>query len=176
MVKFFKLLGYFIFFMAALVFFMPKISLYYYAEEELEKHKVVFSKEEVFDKGFSLNIKHIKVSYKSDIIADVANLDLTLYFLHNSLHAQNILLSKSMSSFVPVKVESLILKYSFLHPLSVRAKASGEFGEVSAMLDILDMNASLLLIPSKLMQTKYKKTLRMLKKNDNGSYEYAKNF
>lgn len=176
MVKLLKTFGYILFFICALVFFMPKTSLYHYAEKELEKHKVVFSNEQALDSGLSLKLSDVDISYESIESANVEVVDVKLFLLYNTISIHNIILSDMAASFIPVKVESLEVHYSIVNPLYITANASGEFGEASAKVNILDRNATLLLNPSPLMKKKYSSTLRKLKKNNQGEYRYAKNF
>lgn len=174
MVKLMKFLGYLFFFVGALVFFIPKISLYHYAEKELKKHKVIFSKEEAVDNGTFLSLHHLKVSYDSIESAEVKLANVNIFVLYNSLSVEGIVLSEISSSFIPSKIEKLDISYSILDPLHLNANANGEFGKVSAKLHIFDRNVSVNLVPSKLMQRKYNKTLQNLEKNSDGSYKYAK--
>ena len=176
MVKLLKLLGYVVFFLGAVLFFMPKVSLYHYAEKELEKYKVIFSNEELVDTGFTLELHQTDISYEAIQSASVENIDINIFLLYNSVSVTNIQLSEMAATFVPLKIERLEIQYSILHPFYVKAQAKGKFGEASADLHIFDRNVSVVLNPSQVMKKKYLKTLGQLKKNEQGSYEYAKTF
>ena len=176
MVRFLYFLAYSVFFIFALLFFVPKTSLYHYAEKELQKQKLVFSNEELIDKSFALALHGIDVSYDSIESVNVENAEIVLFVFFNHIRIENIVLSDMAASFLPLKIENLDIKYTLWNPLKVFATSKGEFGEASAVLSILDRNASVLLEPSDLMRKKYKKTLNKLKKNAEGGYEYAKTF
>ena len=176
MVRLLYFLAYSLFFIFALLFFVPKVSLYHYAEKELQKQKLVFSNEEAIDRPFALTLRDIDVSYDSIESAKVENAEIELFVFFNHIGIENIELSDMAASFLPLKIENLDIKYTLLNPLKVFATSKGEFGEASATVNILDKNVSVLLVPSDLMKKKYSKTLRNLKKNAEGGYEYAKTF
>ena len=176
MVKFLKLFAYTLFFILALISFLPKTSLYYYAEGELEKERVTLSDEEVIDSGFSLELKHLKLSYDSIESANIESADIKMFLLYNSVSVKNIEFSSVVSSFVPLHVERVDVIYTLLNPLLVVAKASGAFGEADAKVNILDRNISIVLKPSELMLKKHRSTLRNLSKNEEGEYRYDKIF
>jgi hypothetical protein len=176
MVRLLYFFAYSLFFIFALLFFIPKISLYHYAEKELQKQKVIFSNETAIDKPFSLGLHDMDVSYDFIESAKVENAEIELFVFFNHISIENIELSDMATSFLPLKIQKLDIKYSLLNPLEILATSRGEFGEASATLNILERNASVLIVPSDLMKKKYSKTLGNLKKNSQGSYEYAKTF
>ena len=176
MVKILKLLGYTLFFILALIYFMPKQSIYYFAEKKLAENKIILSHESVVDSGFSLKLSNANISYNAIESATVKNIDIKMLIFYNSLSVENIELSSMASSFVPLHIRTLNVQYTFFNPLNIVAKVSGEFGEANAKLNILDKNITILLTPSELMLNKYKNTLQNLKKNQSGEYEYVKTF
>jgi len=174
--KLFIFLGYTLFFMSALIYFTPKISIYYFLEEELQKQGVVISAEEVVDSGFSLQLSHANVSYKGIDSARVANLEVNIFELYNSVNAQDILLSSAAESFVPLKINTIDVSYSILNPLHVTGNAEGEFGSLEMEYTILENSVELMLEPSKLMLKSHKSTLRNFVKSEDGGYSYVKTF
>ena len=176
MVRLLYFVAYSLFFIFALLFFIPKVSLYHQLEKELQKQKLVFSNEEAIDKPFALTLHDIDVSYDSIESAKVQNAEIALFVIFNHINIENIELSDMAASFLPLKIESLDIKYTLLNPLKIFGSSRGEFGEASATLNILDRNISVIVVPSELMKKNYAKTLRTLKKNAEGSYEYAKTF
>lgn len=176
MVKLLKLLAYVVFFILALIYFIPKESVYYYLEKELLQEKVVLSGEEVVDSGFSLQLDKAKVSYDSIESANVENINIKMFLVYNSLSVRNVKLLDVASSFVPLQIDAINIKHTIFNPLNIVAESNGEFGQASAKVNILDRNISIVLKPSKLMLKKYKSTLRNLKKNKDGEYKYEKTF
>ena len=176
MVKVLKFFAYALFFILALVYFLPKSSLYYFAEQELQKQKIVISNETIKEKMFSLKLQNLVPSYAGVDVAHIAETDIQLFIFYNTLTIYDANLSSMASTFVPLHVDIAEVKYTILDPLTVYMHAKGAFGEADAMLHIKDRNITILLKPSSLMQKQYGNSMRKLKKNQNGEYEYAKNF
>lgn len=168
--------AYLLFFILALMYFTPKTSLYYMLEKELKKHEVIISNEKVSDKGFSLDIKDATIYVKG---IDSANVELTnvkLFTLYNTIKIKNIELSSVASTMIPLKIDALNLSYSIFNPLKVTAEGSGGFGEAKASFHILERALNLKVKPSNTMLKNYAKSMKKLKKNEDGSYSYDKTF
>ena len=163
-------------FFMALLFFTPKENLYYYAEEQLKPLGVVVGYEEVRDRGFSLEIQHAKLFVKKIKAANIESLVLKPYFLYNSLHVEKIILDKTFEQFFPPLIERIDVTQSVIKPLQLQAEAIGDFGEATANVNLLDRNVSVVLKPSKIMLSRYKNTLRQLKKSKEGTYRYESQF
>ena len=175
MVKLMKFFAYIAFFIFILIYFMPKISTYYFLENQLKKYDVIISGEELIDTGYSLKIKHGTVSIKAVDGAKVSDIDVQIYAFYNSVNINNIYLSSMASTFIPLKVEKANIVYSVIDPLNINAMAYGEFGEIRAKFDLLERILRVKLTPSKLMLKKYQKTLKNFKKSKKGEYIYEKN-
>ncbi|MFT5659645.1 MAG: hypothetical protein ACI9TV_000267 [Sulfurimonas sp.] len=176
MVRILKVGGYITFFILALMYFMPKVSSYYYVEQELEKHKIILSHEEVLDNGFSLQLNHVDVSFDSIESASIQSVKVKVFVAYNSIYIEDITLESILGSFFPLHIKDAEMSYSIFKPLEVMAKANGDFGSASAEIHLLDRNISATIRPSKLMLQKYKRTLLMMKKQENGEYIYDKAF
>lgn len=176
MVKIVQVLGYVLFFFIALMFFVPKISAYYYVEKELQKYKVIISNEKVTDHGLSLGLDDINVAYDSMKSANIEKANIKLFVLYNILEIENIQFSTIASSLIPLEVNRIEVIYTVFNPLNITLKSNGEFGEVIAKFSILDNKIDAELFPSETMKQKYMQTLRRFKKDQNGSYKYEKTF
>jgi hypothetical protein len=175
MVKVQKFFAYFIFFILALIYFIPKTSIYYFIEKELKNYEIIISNEELQESSFNLHITAGTVSVKSVDSANIDQTDMKIYGLYNSIELQEIVLSKTISSFFPSKIKNATISYSVLNPVNIQAKALGEFGEADAQYNLLNKTLYLKLKPSKKMLTNYRSTLSNLKKSENGEYIYEKN-
>ncbi len=173
--KIFNFFIYLILFIVALIYFTPKISTYYFLEHTIKPFGVIISQERVSDNGLELKIENASISVKGVDSAVIENIDIQIFGLYNSFDIQNIELSSVASSFVPLKIEDLNIKYSVINPLFITGASHGEFGEASLNINILERTLQLKLIPSKIMKQKYRSTLRNLKKNAEGEYIYEKN-
>jgi len=176
MVTLSKIIAYIVFFIMVLLYFTPKQELYYFGEHELKKYKVIFSDEDVIENSLSLTIKNMKITYDSIDAANVQSVDIKLFGLYNSISVNDVQLTSIAANFIPLKIDNIEVKYTIIDPLNLKLFAVGEFGEVNARVNILDRNASLLLKPSKKMLSRYRSTLRQLRKNKQGEYRYAKTF
>ncbi|MEA2073469.1 MAG: hypothetical protein U9O86_07780 [Campylobacterota bacterium] len=165
-----------LFFVLALVAFTPKKSFYFLVEKNLKKFDVVISNETLGDRFLTLNIENLELSTKGVESAIVAEADVTLLLFYNSLTLNDLSLSSLVETYVPSKIDRVELTYSILNPLVVSASAEGDFGDAEVAFNILDRELSAVVKPSKVMLSKYKKTIRMMKKDEDGEYVYAKTF
>ena len=171
-----KFFAYVSFFILALLYFTPKVSIYYYLESLAKPFDLIVSGESLDDNGFSLTVNDGVVALKSIESATVKELNIKILGLYNSIDVKNIELSSVAKSFVPLKIQSVNIRHHIFNPLFVNADAVGEFGELSVSINLLERTLRLILKPSSLMQKKYKSTLRNLKKSENGEYLYEKTF
>ena len=176
MVKIKKFIAYLIFFILALMFFTPKISIYYFLENELKKYDLIISNEELSDSGFNLSITDAIVSVKSIESANISKINVKIYGIYNSVILQDILLSSTASAFIPLNIQKADISYTIFGPLNIKAHFTGEFGAADAKINILDRTLHLELIPSKIMLQDYSSTLDNLSKSENGEYIYDTNF
>ncbi len=168
--------AYTLFFIVALMYFTPKSSIYFALEEQLNKYDAVISSEEIKDSGFTFEIKNANLSLKSIDSATISHTSIKIFALYNSLGLKDILLSSTAKSFVPLRIDSIEVVHSILNPLFITARGVGEFGEISAELNILEKSIHLDLKPSKIMLKSYKSTLSNLSKTDSGEFTYDKTF
>jgi len=178
--KIFNFFLYFLFFIVALLYFTPKIGLYYLVEEKSKPLSgVIISKEKLIDNGFSLDIENANVSIKGIDSAIIKNIDIKFLLLYTSINIKGITLSSVANSFLPLDIDRVTIEHSIFHPLVVKGSAKGGFG--TALLDIsfnpktLQRHLKLILKPSSKMKQNYKRTIRNLKKNKEGEYIYEKN-
>lgn len=168
--------AYVLFFILALMYFTPKISAYYFLEQQAKPFGLLISKEKLSDTGFSLNIEDASVSFKSIESANIKNTNIKVFGIYNSVSLENIALSSAAASFVPLNVDVANISYTVFSPLSVNAYINGEFGEAQAIYDIVQNAIHIELIPSKKMLKKYRSTLTNLKKQKSGEYIYDQAF
>ena len=167
---------YTVLFFSALLFFTPKENLYYFAEEQLKPFGVVVGYEEAVDHGFRLEILHSKLYVQKIKSADIASITVGIFGLYNAVSVDNVVLDKTFEQFFPPLIERVDLHQSIFSPLHLNAEAIGDFGEAEATVNLLDRNVSVILKPSKLMLSRYKSTLKQLKKSKEGDYSYEYKF
>ena len=167
--------GYSAVFILMLLYFLPKVSLFYFAEEKLKPLGVVFSKEKLYDKGFTLRIEDTTLFVKSIESAKIASVEITPFLLYNSVDVKGVELSKTLKSFIPLHIEEILVDHSVLSPTTLYAEVSGDFGEAEVTFDIVQKKVHLKLEPSQKMIQEYKSTLREFKKEEDGGYSYDAN-
>ena len=176
MVKISKIFAYFVFFILALIYFLPKLNLYYYLENELQNHQIVLKEKIKIGTGFALELKSTDVFYNSIDIAKVENIKLKIFFLYNTMQVKNVKLSNLAASFIPEDIEQIDIRYSIINPLNIVAHLNGGFGVANINFNVLDKNVSVDLIPSKIMLQRYQNTLRNFTKTGDKEYKYVKTF
>ncbi|MEA1891993.1 MAG: hypothetical protein U9N33_04700 [Campylobacterota bacterium] len=169
-------LTYSLFFVLALIYFTPKVSLYYLLEQQMQSKGIVVSSEDIQDYGFYLGLKDADISMESIESAQVAKIEMNLFVFYNSISFDEITLSDTFKYFTPLHVESGNIVYSILNPLNITAHATGEFGELDAYFDLLEMSMHVNLKPSQMMLKNHKATLNNFKKNENGEFTYDQTF
>lgn len=174
--KVLKFLAFTLFFLLALVVFTPKESFYFLLEKNLKKFDLVVSNEILENNFLSLGIKNLEISTKGVESATVSEADITLLLFYNSLEFTNVKLSSLVDAYAPSRVDKIKVTYTLFNPLVLHANAKGKFGEAEVAFNILDRELNVSLSPSKVMFSKYEKTMKMMKKDENGEYVYAKTF
>jgi len=176
MVRVMKFFAYFLFFMLALMYFMPKESIYHFAEKELQKQGVVIAHETVQERGLSLEIEHLQVYVKSIESATIDSVKISFFGLYNDVYARNIVLSDAVASMLPVKIASVNINYSILHPQYILLNAAGDFGKMQMKVDLFHREIHAYLHAASIMQRRYRATLGNFKRIKNGEYEYVQSF
>jgi len=167
---------YAVLFFAALLFFTPKENLYYFAEEQLKPLGVVIGYEEAVDHGFSLEILHAKLYVQKIKSANIGSINIGAFGLYNTVSVDNVVLDKTFEQFFPPLIQHIEIDQSIFAPLQLSGEAVGDFGEATATVNLLERNVSVVMRPSKLMISRYKNTLRQLKKSKEGDYRYEYRF
>ncbi len=172
--KLYKFFGYSVFFIVTLMYFTPKISLYYFLETKLNHFAVVIDSEEAIDNGFTLKINHQTVYYESIQSATIKESTLKLLILYNALNLQDITLSSAAKSFVPLHIDTATITYTLFDPLYIKAAMDGEFGKAHVRYNLLERTLHLELFPSELMLKSYVNTLKNMRKSKEGEFTYDK--
>lgn len=172
--KLLKFFSYSLFFIFALILFVPKESFYYLLEQNLKKFDVIISNEKLEDKTISLDIKNLDISAKGIESLKIKEANIVILGLYNAVELQKIQLSSLVENYLPAKIDSIDISYTILHPLVLQADGHGEFGDARVSVNLLDRNATLILKPSKVMFSRYRNSLRKFKKSKNGEYIYEK--
>jgi hypothetical protein len=162
--------------MLALIIFLPKNNFYYFMEKKLYKKQIIISKEKISENFFSLKVEDANIYYSDLEMLNVAKMDIKLFLLYNSLNIRDTKVNELFLSYMPQKIDNINFRYTIFNPLYIDIKASGKFGDLNGAINILDRDLNITISPSKIMLQKYKKSLKLLKKNELGEYKYDKSF
>lgn len=171
-----KYIGYTIFFVLALIYFTPKVAIYYLLEEKLNPYGIVIGDEKPQDNGLYLDVKDAVIFVKEVETAKISKIKIKIFGLYNSIDLKNIKLSTATSSLTPTKISEIYLSHSIFNPLYININSSGEFGKFKASFNLLNLNLHLNLEASDIMKKDFKSTLKSLKRLDTGVYTYDKTF
>ena len=173
MKKLIKFFSYVLVMLSLLIFFLPKINLYYAAEALMKQKNVYISDEEAFDKGFTLELKHAKVFFDKLALADVESIRVSPLFFYNVLNIDNIHVNEGFSDFLPQEVKNVRVEHFIFNPVKVKFRGESEdshfYGNVNLLKRMLSVHIRLGVISEK----KYGTMLRKLTKEEGGYlYEY----
>jgi len=163
-------------FVLSLIVFIPKSNLYYLGEETAKKYNVIISKEQLIPSSLNLTIKNADVSIKSIKALKIKETDVVLLLLFNRITLHDINIMPLIQSYMPNHIQNIMLQYSVLNPFHISGNSQGDFGSMSADVDILKRTLTVTLKTSKEMQKNYHNSLKFFKKSKNGDYSYAKTF
>jgi len=167
---------YLMLFVGALMFFTPKVQLYYALEKELKEYGVIVSSEKVDDTGLRLSIFGADLYVQGILSAHIQEVNVGLFGLYNSVSIKSIELAKTFRAMVPTKIEHAELTYSIISPLKVQVAAEGDFGEIRGYVDVVERLVHIELTASKLMKRRYSRSLKQFKKLETGGLEYESRF
>jgi hypothetical protein len=174
MVRTGRFLGYALFFILALMYLMPKASIYYLFEEQMKPFSVMINNEAVKERGLGLKITDATVFIKSIESAQVGSIEVNFFALFNSVDITDVTLSSVAAAVIPVHIQEVHIRYSVLNPLQINVDGEAEAGVFHASFHLLDRVVSMNLKPSESMLKNYKSTLVNLKQSENGEYVYEK--
>lgn len=167
---------YFLFFAGMLMVFLPKKSLYFAAEKELQNYGVILSGEKLTPHFASLQIDDATLYLQGIKSAHIGEIQIRFLGLYNTIELHNITLSKAVEAFFPKKIEKLQLRYTIVNPLFVVADGDGAFGEAHIVFNLQSLHLSATLHPSQKMKREFATTLRELRRDSKGGYSYEQTF
>ena len=115
----FKYIGYFFFLLFTILIFLPKNNMYYKAEEQLSKNKIIITNEDIKSGLFNFEINQASLIYSKSKFAKVEDVKIKSYLFYNSVDVTNIEVLDKFTKQYPIKTKSLNLSYSVLNPLFV---------------------------------------------------------
>lgn len=164
---------YFLVVIYSIIFFTPKINLYYQLEILLQEKQIVITQENIVDSGFSLSIEEGSLYYGDLLVGQFDKVSILSLLFFNSVSLDPFALSQDMEIFFPRNIQGLTLTHAFFNPLHVKIQGSGDFGEINGDVNLLDRTIVLNLQASKVLLSKKPFWMKKLKKDETGAYRYA---
>ena len=171
MKKLLALLVYLLISVLFILFFLPKVNLYYKAEELLHTKSIVIAQERIEDSGFSFSLYDGKLYYGDLYVANFSAIHLRPFILYNALSVEAFTLSEDMQQFLPLEIEGITISYTPFNPLHVNLFAKGEFGELTGDVSLKEQKVNIDINASKMLRKQQPFWLRKLKKVE-GKYHY----
>jgi hypothetical protein len=167
-----RIVGGFFLFILLMWLFAPKQEIYYLLEKRLKENDIVISNERVEDRWFGLNIQNADIYVKGVKMANVANLQLNLFFFYNTLNVEGVKVDESLHNMAPKAIDEIKMKYTVLDPLNVKVDALGSFGTAGGGVNLKDSVVKIdILVPKDINAFK-----KFLKKDKKGGWKYETNY
>jgi len=168
-----KFIFFLLFFVYALLFFAPKKEIYYMVEQKIKPLDIIIDKESFYDNGFVFGIDNADIYFKGIKSARLDSINITMLLFYNKISIPAFRLNDDFSDFLPAKIKFINIKHTILNPLEISINAKGDFGKADGVVDLKTRTIKILFRFSKTVVTKYRQTLRGLKKTKEGyRYEY----
>ncbi len=135
-------------FVAGLILFMPKLSLYYTLENLLKKEHITLKASVLKDRWIDLNVKEMVVSYDGIDSLKVDEVKISPWLLYNVVHLQGVSPTKDIAKMFNAKADEVDISYVPWNYKRVKITAIGDFGALSGWFDIFESKIHLLLEPS----------------------------
>jgi hypothetical protein len=163
-----RIIGGFFLFILFLWLFSPKQELYYLLEKELKKNDIIISNETVKDTWFGINLQNADVYVKGVRMAQIADLELNIFFLHNTLTINEIKTNEAVHNVAPKVINQALVKYSIMNPLNIELNGLGSFGTLEGNVNLIEKEITVLFPVAK----DIKAFRKFLKKDETGEWKY----
>ena len=168
-----KILAYIAVMLLLIIFFSPKINLYYQLEVLMQENNIYISDEKVKDSGFSLNINNAKLYLDELFLANAEETSVKTWLVYNSIEAKNIELNEGFAEFMPEHIDTMKVSYHILNPRNILLNAQSEDSFFFGNVDLLERVVQIHLRLGTLSEKKFAMALKQLKKEEGGYiYEY----
>jgi len=172
--KILKFIFIFLFFIFALLAFLPKTNLFYFAETFLQKKEIYISDENIVDKFYKVQVKDANIIYEDILIGNFKQLDVTPMLFYNKIILNNAKMLSDNFKFIPKELKTLELVYSILSPKLIEIKSKSSIGDLHGNFDLIAQTISLELNANKQEERRYRQILKYFKKHKGGKYTYEK--
>jgi len=173
MKKLLKLLVYMVVMLALILFFLPKINLYYAAEGFMQEKKVFISDENIADRGFYLELNNANFLFDKLELAEVEKITVSTLLFYNALSIDKIHVNEGFSDFLPLEIETISAEHAIYNPTHVTLKGESEDSYFYGDVDLIERVLNIHLRLGAQSEKRYKSMLGKLTKEEGGYvYEY----
>ena len=171
-----------------IMYFLPKVNFYFYAERVLEQTnlqpiakammvkeaKIHIVQEEIVDNGFSIELNNANIYLNDIYILNLGQLKIEPWLFYNNISIHSVRLNKSFEDEFPTRLDELHITQSIFSPLLIEVTGIFAYGSFDAQVDLGERKVHANLQVNKKFVKKYRKLLRQLKRVKGGyTYEYS---
>lgn len=121
-----------------IIVLIPKEKLFFTAESYLSEVNLFINGETLYNRFFYLDIENAQVMADDLEIGSIERIRMMPWVVFNQISITSVSLSPAYRSFLPEKVDEIVLTYSVLHPLSIDIRGKGDFGECRGTIDLAE--------------------------------------
>jgi len=133
----------FLVFWFALLLFMPKESLYYALEKNLETQGLKINEKSIETGLFSLNLIDADIYFKGINVAHVEKINIFTLLFTTNINIKELTIDASLKAFAPEKIEQANITHLLFSPMKVNILASGSFGDMEGVVNLKEKNLRL---------------------------------
>ncbi len=166
---------YVIVFFAALLYFLPKENLYFFAEHQLKKEGVVIDDEVSVQRAFGLELEHPTFYFRDIPVAKALHVQSECYILYNRIVFEKVRPAEMLQKLFALRIEKAQAQWAVWDPAYIRLEATGAFGSLSAEMAVASKHVVVTIVPAKGAVKRYRELFAKMKKVK-GGYRYEHSF
>lgn len=101
-----KYLFYVCLFLVSINLFLPKLNIYYFIENQLNKYEIVLSNEKINEKKFSIDIENVDVYLKNEKMATIETIHNEFLIYKNKINLEGLkIFNKNKNNLTNISIE-----------------------------------------------------------------------
>ncbi|MDF1879703.1 hypothetical protein JHD50_00035 [Sulfurimonas sp. MAG313] len=170
MKKIMKFFIYFILMLAIILFFVPKVNVYYLAETFMKQKNIYISDEDIYDNGFSLELVNAKIFFDKLELMKIDTIKFSPWIVYNSIRLDVIDINEGFSDFLPRDLSFIEAKHVFYNPTQIMIRGESQDSSLFGEIDFIERVVRLHFRIGVKSEKKYKNLLSKLTKEEGGYY------
>jgi hypothetical protein len=163
---------YSIVFVGLLLFFAPKLQLYFALEKQMQSLNIKISQERVNDQGLTLALQEGSLYYSDLLVGQFETVSLLPALVFNRVNIERFAFSEEMNRFAKGAIHNVNVTHHIFMPLIVHISADADMGEMRAEINLKDRNVSLNFMPTEAFLKQPPFWLSKMKKSEEGGYAF----